>query len=133
MVAAKNWGNEKPRHPRSDDIRDFGRGYVLLRIGSKDYSAEVVVGILKNGTLRLHDLVQIEPTSFIKKETDTAIGVNPSPEVARNTVSISDGIVSQPDDSVKQYSITENSNGEELSAEQQEYFKDSKVVTSWGV
>lgn len=132
LVAAKNWVNEKPRHPRSDDIRDFGRGYVLLRIGSKDYSAEVVVGILKNGTLRLHDLVQIEPTSFIKKETDTAIGVNPSPEVARNTVSISDGIVSQPDDSVKQYSITENSNGEELSAEQQEYFKDSKVVDEFG-
>ncbi len=43
-----------------------------------------------------------------------------------------DGIISRPDDSVKQYSITENSNGEELSAEQQEYFKDSKVVDELG-
>ena len=36
--------NEPPNHSRKDDIVDFAKGTVLLRVGSNDYSADVIVG-----------------------------------------------------------------------------------------
>lgn len=76
--AATDWIDEENRHPRKDDIIQFARGNVLLRIGEKDYTAKVVVTTHKNGKLTLHDLVGIKQTSFQKKEAN-AYTKNPLP------------------------------------------------------
>lgn len=94
LVAATDWVNEGLNHPRKDSIRDFARGSVLLRVGGNDYSADVVVGTQKNGKMLLYDILDLQRTSFAKKETDTAIAENPSPGANRSTASISGDTVS---------------------------------------
>lgn len=94
LEAATDWVNEGLNHPRKDSIRDFARGSVLLRVGGNDYSADVVVGTQKNGKMLLYDILDLQRTSFAKKETDTAIAENPSPGANRSTASISGDTVS---------------------------------------
>lgn len=89
LLAATNWVNEGLNHPRKDRIVDFARGNVLLRVGSQEYSADVVVGTRKNGTMMLYDVLNLLPTSFTEKETNAAISTNPSPGAARSTASVS--------------------------------------------
>ena len=90
LYATTGWVNEGLRHPRRDNIRDFARGEVLLRIGSNDYAADVVVGARKNGAMVLYDVLNLQPTSFTEKETNAAITVNPSPGASRSAVFVSD-------------------------------------------
>ena len=90
LRAATNWVNEAPKHTRTDDISDFARGKVLLRVGPNDYEADVVVGTQKNGEMLLYDILNLRLTTFTEKETDAAITANPSPGAGRSTASISD-------------------------------------------
>ncbi|MBR2848298.1 MAG: hypothetical protein IKB87_02460, partial [Clostridia bacterium] len=101
LRASTNWVNEGLAHPRKDKIVDFARGTVLLEIGGMGYSAQVVVGRRKNGTLILYDFLYLAPEYFVKKETDTAISANPSPGAARNTVAIANGSIPQSKPAVK--------------------------------
>ena len=89
LQAATDWVNEGLKHPRKDNIKDFARGEVLLRVGGNDYTAEVVVGTRENGSMLLYDILNLQPTSFTEKETDAAITVNPSPGAGRSTASVS--------------------------------------------
>lgn len=89
LAATQDWINEGPLHPRTDNINDFARGNVLLRVGGNDYIADVIVAAETGGKLKLYDIINLTPTSFIAKETDTAIASNPSPGGHRNTVSLS--------------------------------------------
>ena len=100
LHAATGWVNEGLRHPRKDNIADFARGEVLLRIGSNDYTADVVVGTRKDGTMILYDVLDLQPTAFTEKETDAAITVNPSPGVGRSTASVSDTSISEKGENV---------------------------------
>lgn len=102
LQATTDWVNEGLNHPRKDNIRDFARGEVLLRVGGNDYTADVVVGTRENGSMLMYDILNLQPTSFTEKETDAAITVNPSPGVGRNTASISVESVAQNAPSVKQ-------------------------------
>lgn len=109
LQATTDWVNEGLNHPRKDNIRDFARGEVLLRVGGNDYTADVVVGTRENGSMLMYDILNLQPTSFTEKETDAAITVNPSPGVGRNTASISAESVAQNAPSVKQkYSIEDD-------------------------
>ena len=59
-----------------------------------------------SGSMVRDDILNLQPTSFTQKETDTAITVNPSPGVGRSTASISAQSVAQNVPSVKQkYSL----------------------------
>ena len=100
LHAATDWVNEGLNHPRKDRITDFARGEVLLRVGSNDYTADVVVGTRKNGTMILYDVLNLQPTSFTEKETNAAISTNPSPGAARSTASVSDTSVSEKGENV---------------------------------
>ncbi len=100
LHAATGWVNEGLRHPRKDNIADFARGEVLLRVGSNDYTADVVVGTRKDGTMILYDVLDLQPTAFTEKETDAAITVNPSPGVGRSTASVSDTSISEKGENV---------------------------------
>ncbi|MBR3862724.1 MAG: hypothetical protein IKM42_03605 [Clostridia bacterium] len=90
LSATTDWINEEPNHTRKDDIVDFARGKVLLRIGEHDYAADVVVGTRKNQKMRLYDVINLDPVTITKKETSEAIPANPSPGTERKTSPISD-------------------------------------------
>lgn len=95
LFATTDWVNEGLNHPRKDRIADFARGNVLLRVGGNDYTANVVVGTKKNGSMALYDVLNLQPTSFTEKETDAAISTNPSPGAARSTASVSANSISE--------------------------------------
>lgn len=97
LQATTGWVNEGLNHPRKDRIVDFSRGEVLLRVGGNDYTADVVVGTRKNGSMALYDVLNLQPTSFKAKETDAAISTNPSPGAARSTASVSENSIRQED------------------------------------
>lgn len=133
LHATTDWVNEGLKHSRKDKIVDFARGNVLLRVAGNDYTANVVVGMRKNGTMVMYDVLNLQPTTLVKKETDAAITTNPSPGAGRNTASVSDTNIREDSDAVKQdFSRELDSQGRKLTEAQQEFFKDSKVVDSKG-
>lgn len=112
LLAAADWVNEGLNHPRKDRIVDFARGNVLLRVGSQDYSADVVVGTRKNGTMVLYDVLNLLPTSFTEKETNAAISTNPSPGAARSTASVSTNSIADSGQESNSQNKNVNNNGQ---------------------
>lgn len=128
LQAATDWVGEGPKHKRKDRIAEFARGNVLLRVGGNDYSADVVVGTKKNGRMVMYDMLNMNPTSFEKKESDAAISTNPSPGAARSTASVFGTSIREGDEVVKPSLPRElDSDGRKLTEAQREFFKDSKV------
>ena len=75
VFATTNWIRDgELTHDRNDDFVDFDHGNTLIASGDRKYSAEVVVGIKKNGEAVFYDVVDMTPTEFdIKKgEPSTA-------------------------------------------------------------
>ncbi len=66
--AAQNWVNEALLHPRKDDIIDFARGEVLMRIGNSDYSAQVIVGNRGKKGLLLYDIINLSESTIHEKQ-----------------------------------------------------------------
>lgn len=64
LKATTGWINEAPLHQRTDDIADFARGEVLLRIGKNEYTADVVVGNRGENGLLLYDIINLAPTTI---------------------------------------------------------------------
>ena len=117
LLATTDWVNEGLNHPRKDSIADFARGTVLLRVGTNDYTADVVVGTRKNGNMVLYDVLNLQPDSFVKKETDAVKAENPSPGADRNTASVSESSVPQNGENVNgDYSLKGTENAQELAA-----------------
>lgn len=95
MRAAQNWVNEALLHPRKDDIIDFARGKVLLRIGENDYSAQVIVGNRGKNGLLLYDVINLSKTTIQEKTktTDTVYTANTQNEPRdRGPVSVNTSI-----------------------------------------
>lgn len=114
LRATTDWINEGLNHPRKDQIADFARGNVLLRVGGNDYSADVVVGTRKDGSMLMYDVLNLRKTSFEKREADAAINTNPSPGTVRSTASVSDtSIRSQEQKSQEKFSVTEATDDQE--------------------
>lgn len=117
LLATTDWVNEGLNHPRKDSIADFARGTVLLRVGANDYTADVVVGTRKNGNMVLYDVLNLQPDSFVKKETDAVKAENPSPGADRSTASVSESSVPQNGENVNgDYSLKGTENAQELAA-----------------
>ncbi|MBE7063545.1 MAG: hypothetical protein E7390_07160 [Ruminococcaceae bacterium] len=95
VLAATNWVNEAKGHERNDNIESFARGNTLIKIGGRDYLADVVVATRNNGNMLLYDILNLSPTSITEKETGVPTAVNPSPEAHRNNTSISNKSISQ--------------------------------------
>lgn len=95
LHAATDWVSEGVNHPRKDNITNFSRGTVLLRIGKNQYEASVLVAGTNQGMLRLYDIIDLDKTNFTKKETNTVTAVNPSPEADRKTVFLSTDSLAQ--------------------------------------
>ncbi len=95
VLAATNWVGEAKKHERRDNIENFARGSALIQIGNRGYSADVVVATRSNGNMLLYDILNMEPTSIVEKETDALTAVNPSPEARRNNATISNESIPQ--------------------------------------
>lgn len=74
ITAATDWAKDGGlTHPRTGNLVDFAHGDVLIQSGNNRYDAKVVVGITDGGEYVFYDVVDMEPTSFAKKEeTPTA-------------------------------------------------------------
>lgn len=98
ILASRGYINEGLKHARKDNIRDFARGKVLLRVGSSDYSADVVVGKTSSGTMLLYDIVNLEGTKIEERSKHTKQPNNE--EGRRRGMLASDGTVTQQDGNV---------------------------------
>ena len=61
VQASRDYVGEEKKHPRKDSIREFARGKVNLRVGGKDYSADVIIGTTKTDHLVFYDLINFKP------------------------------------------------------------------------
>lgn len=69
ITATTDWTRDGTlAHPRTDSFVDFAHGDVLIQSGNNQYDARVVVGITSGGEYVFYDVVDMEPTSFTKKE-----------------------------------------------------------------
>lgn len=69
ITATTDWTRDGTlTHPRTDSFVDFAHGDVLIQSGNNQYDARVVVGITSGGEYVFYDVVDMEPTSFAKKE-----------------------------------------------------------------
>lgn len=69
ITATTDWTKDGTlTHPRTDSFVDFAHGDVLIQSGNNQYDARVVVGITSGGEYVFYDVVDMEPTSFAKKE-----------------------------------------------------------------
>ncbi len=105
ILATQGYINEGLKHTRKDNIKDFARGTVLLRIGGVDYSAEVVVGTTSGGEMLLYDIVNMQKTQIKEEDGHT---IQPSlSESRRSGVSVSKTSLLKTTDSVNpHYSLS---------------------------
>ena len=144
ILATTDYINEAPKHLRKDDIVDFARGMILLQVQGRQYSAEAVYGYAKNGTCRLHDIVQITPTNFTIKKSNYSLSLDHhTVEYRRNesfdTNSISQNSEKSTPSGKKSLSPAENNADEifaptnmaQMSHNQRRAIKGGKTTASW--
>ena len=71
IVASTQYTNEDLKHQRKDNITEFARGDVLMRIGNNEYSAEVVIGYTNSKEMLLYDIIGFKTESFSMKTKKT--------------------------------------------------------------
>ena len=64
LQTSDGYAEEPLKHGRRDDITSFERGNVRIRVGGRDYTAEVVIGKRKNGGSLLYDILNLQRTSI---------------------------------------------------------------------
>lgn len=57
---AKDYNREDAEHDRKDNIIEFERGNITLKIGKNEYIADVVIGVKDNGGKKFYDITNIE-------------------------------------------------------------------------
>lgn len=72
LRASRDYVNEAPLHPRTDNFTDFGRGTVQMRVGGRDYTADVVVGYTTGGKMVMYDIVNMQESAISDKKTPGA-------------------------------------------------------------
>ena len=109
--ASTDYVNEEIKHPRKDNIKEFARGRVLMRIGQNDYNAEVVVGYTQNGEMLLYDIVNFKPDTFsVKERTPRRTGPDKAGMTETNEESSSDNSISQNNAAVNSQYTQESEN-----------------------
>ena len=100
LRTSRNYVNEALAHPRRDSIQEFARGEVLIEIGDKGYSAQIVVAMRSNGHLLLYDLLNLKRADIHKKTGHSKVNtVNPQSGTGSQAVS-SNNSISETDGNV---------------------------------
>ena len=63
LQAAMNWVDEATEHSRTDNVRAFARGKVLIRTGGNDHIADALTVTLSDGGSRPQDIYKLNATS----------------------------------------------------------------------
>ena len=93
IIASTNYVNEDLKHTRKDSFKEFARGDVLIRVGSNDYSAKVIVGFTKGNEMVLYDIINFVPEKLDIKKIDTQYRpTTENVESDRTSVSITNSI-----------------------------------------
>lgn len=127
LKASDNYVNEEPKHSRKDGLKDFARGNVNLRIGNSDYAAEIIIG--NNGKkLYLYDVINLRPIT-IKERRSNNKPLSNNGKSLKNITPSENSIPqnNKNDNDILKQDRNTDSEGNKLTKEQQEYFKDSKV------
>ena len=173
LQATRDWVNEALLHPRKDAIIDFARGEVQLRVGGRDYTAQVIVGNKGGGGLLLYDIIELRPTTIQERTQKAGVdrfitqphegtGNSQSTPASADSITQAGGEIKgenqepkwislpAPEEAARpagetaepeglslpgpeegkpgvRFSVDEDSQGRELTGEQAEYFKNSKV------
>lgn len=72
LQASRNYINEEAKHSREDNYINFARGNVQFRVGENGYDADIIVGLTKNGTAVLYDIVNLR-SKKIKEGSHTTL------------------------------------------------------------
>ncbi len=89
IYASTNYINEALEHPRKDNIKDFARGEVLLRIGNNDYHAQVLIGLTGGNNLVFHDIVDFSDASLkLKREKVPSAAMHKQEATEYDTLSV---------------------------------------------
>lgn len=126
--AAEGYKYEAPNHPRKDNLIGFIRGSVQIRVGSNDYTADVVLADRKNAGIIFYDVVDIKPTN-IKATVGNTTSQNVRGRrsaVASTTNNVAQAAQNSNKNTIK-HSLSVDNEGNTLTQEQAEFFKDSKV------
>ncbi len=139
ITATTEWARDgELEHPRTDNLIDFDHGNVLIQAGKNQYEAETVVGITDSGKYVFYDVVGMKPTKLKVKEelSTTAAGTNATSDIQESSSDESvrrPAAKSNPQNAEKtKKSLKSDSRGRELTAAQQEYFEDSRVLDKSG-
>ena len=107
VLASTNYVNEDLKHERKDNFKEFARGDVLIRVGEKDYSAQVIIGFTTGNQMVLYDVINFTPTNIAlrtKKEGTQFAAQSQNREQSSSNVP-SNITVSQTDTGVNNQSI----------------------------
>ena len=124
---ASDWKNDGELTHDRDDYVDFVRGKTLIVSGDRKYRAIVLAGITGDGKTIFHDVEDVYPDSFEIKNTEspTTVSANELPNsILEDSVSPK---VAQDLEKVKEQFSLSDSDGNQLSDAQAEFFKDSVV------
>lgn len=125
VLASTNYINEDLNHTRKDNFKEFARGDVLIRVGSNDYSAEVIVGLTSANNMVLYDIIKFTPQKFTLKQKkmkahNTAMNQNGSGS-DRKGVPSSDTTVTQGNSNVNTHSMQNSGENSPLSISEADY------------
>lgn len=72
LQSNRDYVNEEVKHERKDNIKQFGRGEILFKVGQNTYAADMVVGNKADGSMVMYDIVNIRPENFNKKRSSAS-------------------------------------------------------------
>lgn len=133
LQSNRDYVNEEIKHERKDNIKQFGRGEILFKVGQNTYAADMVVGNKADGSMVMYDIVNIRPESFnekkqFSKEADLTSEAGAT-AFSNNIPNFAENVNSKSQKSEKRFAIDEqvDNTGAKLSKQQQDYFRDSKI------
>ncbi len=91
LEATRAWVNEDLHHERKDNIVDFARGDVNIKVGDRLYSADTVVGYTSGGNMIFYDLVKLNEAETFNNTNQKTRKMNVNVSASAN--SISDNVV----------------------------------------
>ena len=133
LQSNRDYVNEEVKHERKDNIKQFGRGEILFKVGQNTYAADMVVGNKADGSMVMYDIVNIRPENFNEKRSSATESYSLSDaDVTASTNNIpnsAENVNSKSQKSEKRFAIDEqvDNTGAKLSKQQQDYFRDSKI------
>lgn len=101
LKSTKSTRSEYPKHNRNDNIKQFARSEVLIRVGNSDYIADIIIGVTKNDEFIFYDMVNFRKTFFKIKNVDVQAGYANNAGTLRNRTSTSANNISQNENAVK--------------------------------